>query len=170
MAAVVADTSPLIALHQLGLLSLLWTRVNKRRPMGSGKRLAVDVAVGTASSVLWFLAIGLGHDLLVLRMGVNVPWGGDKGSVLWGLFVGLPLGATAGLYLAERMVYRGRPPLMRALVAASIPMTVSVAIGVALLDHVGLLALLVLPLIVTGWLVVAVKVVARGLGKAGMSP
>jgi len=37
---------------------------------------------------------------------LNMTYGGDKGKVLFGLFIGLPLGSILAIILTEKLIYK----------------------------------------------------------------
>ena len=128
--------------------------------MSGATRSIAGIVGGSVTSVLGFFAVGLGHDLLRSAR-LAPPWGGDKGNVLWGLFLGVPIGAATGLWLVERAGYRSRPPILKALAVGAIPAWASAFVAVLMADRMGVAALLFLPLAAAVCLTAALRVVSR---------
>jgi len=51
------------------------------------------------SVIVFFMSAGV-YNML------NMTYGGDKGKVLFGLFIGLPLGSILAIILTEKLIYK----------------------------------------------------------------
>ncbi len=123
-------------------------------------RAVLDMVGGSVASALGFSLAALGCELL-RRTGIGLPLFGDKGGLLWPLFVGLPVGGAAGLWVVERVIYRARPRIVRALVVGFIPAVVSMCLAVLLVDRIGPVAFLAFPPLVAACLTVTLRIVSR---------
>ena len=67
-------------------------------------KLLVEYGASVLTAVAGYLVVSVIHGSLA-RLGWEIPYGGDKGAILFPLLVGLPVGAMTGTVLFERLVY-----------------------------------------------------------------
>jgi hypothetical protein len=113
------------------------------------KKLLLEYCAGLLLSVGGFL-IFVGVYNLLAAVKINIGFGGDKAKVFTGLFLGLPLGSVLGILLVDRFVYRIEITNYLNPVIGLILGFLGVYCGVIMLDKVGGLSVLLIPIVVTG--------------------
>jgi hypothetical protein len=80
---------------------------------------------------------------------LNVTYGGDKGKVLFGLFLGLPLGSILGIVLTEKLIYKTLGWNIFGIIIAALLSLITNYLGLMMLDKMGSGTIIIIPLFVT---------------------
>jgi hypothetical protein len=112
------------------------------------KKLLLEYCAGLLLSVIGFLIFVGAHNLLSV-VKINIGIGGDKAKIILGLFIGLPLGSVLGIFLVDKFVYKIGAINYFSLIIAVILGFLGVYCGVIMLDKVGGLSVLFIPIVVT---------------------
>ena len=113
------------------------------------KKILFEYCAGLLLSVVGFMIFVGVHNLLSVYK-TNIGVGGDKAKIFMGLFLGLPLGNVLGILLVNRFVYKIGAINYFSSVIALILGFLGVYFGVIMLDKVGGLSVLFIPIVVTG--------------------
>lgn len=99
------------------------------------------------SSVGFLIAIGIYSVLM--KLGMEIAFGGDKGQFLFGLFVGMPLGSMVALFLSDNIYSGVTGRHIVALVGAAMSNIVGNFLGLIMMDIMGgAIILLLFPAVV----------------------
>jgi hypothetical protein len=112
------------------------------------KRIFFEYFAGLLLSVVGFFVF-LGVYSLLALVKIYIGVGGDKAKIFFGLFLGLPLGSLLGMLLVDILVYKIGLNYFSLAIAATLSF-LGVYCGVIMLDKVGGLSALFIPVIVTG--------------------
>jgi len=94
------------------------------------------------SVIAFFMSAGV-YSML------NVTYGGDKGKVLFGLFLGLPLGSILGIVLTEKLIYKTLGWNIFGIIIAALLSLITNYLGLMMLDKMGSGTIIIIPLFVT---------------------
>lgn len=94
------------------------------------------------SVIAFFMSAGV-YNML------NVTYGGDKGKVLFGLFLGLPLGSILGIVLTEKLIYKSLGWNIFGIIIAALLSLITNYLGLMMLDKMGSGTIIIIPLFVT---------------------
>ena len=119
------------------------------------KRTIYESLVGLLFSIIgFFVFIGFYDALAMLK--IEPTWGGDKGRLFWGIFLGLPVGCAFGIGLINKFYFKvgiAVPGMVLSIVLGII----ASFIGVFLLDKFG------------GWFLVAIPLLVVAMSVCGYS-
>jgi hypothetical protein len=109
------------------------------------KRIFLDFLSGLILSIIGFLMFAGVYSALEL-LKIDISYGGDKGKVLFGLFVGLPLGSILGIVLTEKFVYKAQGWNIWGIILAALLSVISNYLGIVMLDKIGGGFVIIIPL------------------------
>jgi hypothetical protein len=105
-------------------------------------RILIEFFSSLILSVIAFFMSAGAYNLL------NVTYGGDKGKVLFGLFLGLPLGNILGIVLTEKLLYKTLGWNIFGIIMAVLLSLITNYFGLMMLDKMGSGTIILIPLFV----------------------
>ena len=100
------------------------------------RKVLIESLAGALASVVGVLLCA-GLYNVSERLGYEIPFGGDKGFVLFPLLFGLPLGAITGTILTEKLIYRIQGWNILGVVFGIILSVVGSFLGLVMMDKMG---------------------------------
>jgi len=97
------------------------------------------------SIIGFFLFIGFYDALATSR--IEMTWGGDKGRLFWGIFLGLPIGCAFGIGLIDKFYFKVGVMILGMILSVVLGIIGSF-VGVFLLDKFGGCFLVGIPFLV----------------------
>jgi len=96
-------------------------------------KIILDCLSGLVFALIGFISFAYLHSLF----GIELEWGGDKGQVFWGIFLGLPIGSVFGFIVADRLFFRIRDLNLPGISLALVVGVLGNILGIYLLDRLG---------------------------------
>ncbi len=112
------------------------------------KRILLEFFMGSCFSIIGFFLVAYSWHFL-LMLGIELRFGGDKGTILSGLVFGLPIGGLSGILLAEKLVYKTQGWNILGIVLAVLLSIISSVFGIYMMDKIGSYFIFLIPLLVT---------------------
>jgi hypothetical protein len=90
---------------------------------------------------------------------LEIDFGGDKGTVLAGLFFGIPIGSILGIVLSEKLIYKAHGWNAFGIGLAASMGLISVFFGIRMMDHFGSKFIFFIPFLTVLICIVAYQIV-----------
>jgi hypothetical protein len=110
------------------------------------KKVGIEFISSLFFSIIGFLLFSGVYTVLEAAK-VNINFGGDKGKAIFGLFFGLSIGGTFGVFLIEKVIYKTPGWNILGIFLSILFCTIGCYLGMILLDKLGSIFVLFFPLI-----------------------